>query len=261
MHFGDGIIRTPTKADRREVFEVAPCGIPACMSCTDIYDDSKLDRDRRSTFIQHTNLLGYSTIKNATDDQLELLPFRLYGYVLQDHEWHALNVNSVSELQEDTNQLQSTKTAFENLVLPHAHKVTIQALVKNQTRSFSQVSRIDRARSEINLGSDVSMDLVRGKGRGLIILLHGVPGVGKTSTAECVAAELNRPLFPVTCGDLGTDVRPVEQRLNEYFRLAQRWGCVLLLDEADVFMAKRQPGDLKRNGLVSGEPSSYMFWV
>lgn len=77
-------------------------------------------------------------------------------------------------------------------------------------------------------------------------------GVGKTSTAECVAAQLHRPLFPITCGDLGTDATTVERRLEEYFRLAQRWGCVLLLDEADVFLAKRQPSDLKRNALVSG---------
>ncbi len=174
-----------------------------------------------------------------------LLPFRLYGYALQNREWHALNINIVSELQDDTNQLQSTNTAFENLVLPSSHKQTIQALVKNQTRSFNQASRIDRARSKTSLASGVSMDLVRGKGKGLIILLHGVPGVGKTSTAECVAAELKRPLFPITCGDLGTYVNYVEKRMNEYFRLAQRCGCVLLLDEADVFMAKRQPSDLR----------------
>jgi SpoVK/Ycf46/Vps4 family AAA+-type ATPase len=43
-------------------------------------------------------------------------------------------------------------------------------------------------------------DLVRGKGKGLIILLHGVPGVGKTSTAECVAESTNRPLYSLTCG-------------------------------------------------------------
>lgn len=43
-------------------------------------------------------------------------------------------------------------------------------------------------------------DLVRGKGKGVILLLHGVPGVGKTSTAECVAEYTGRPLFALTCG-------------------------------------------------------------
>jgi SpoVK/Ycf46/Vps4 family AAA+-type ATPase len=99
----------------------------------------------------------------------------------------------------------------------------------------------------------MSMDLVRGKGKGVIILLHGVPGVGKTSTAECVAFHLGRPLFPITCGDLGVDANTVEMRLEEYFRLASQWGCVLLLDEADVFLARRSEDQLKRNALVSGK--------
>jgi SpoVK/Ycf46/Vps4 family AAA+-type ATPase len=97
------------------------------------------------------------------------------------------------------------------------------------------------------------MDLVRGKGKGVIILLHGVPEVGKTSTAECVAFHLGRPLFPITYGDLGVDANTVELRLEEYFRLASQWGCVLLLDEADVFLARRSEDQLKRNALVSGK--------
>ena len=81
----------------------------------------------------------------------------------------------------------------------------------------------------------------------------GVPGVGKTSTAECVAAQTRRPLFPITCGDIGTTPSEVEQRLEQYFNLAHKWGCVLLLDEADVYLATREKGgDLQRNSLVSG---------
>lgn len=45
-----------------------------------------------------------------------------------------------------------------------------------------------------------STSLVRGKGKGVIILVHGVPGVGKSSTAECVAEYTERPLFSITCG-------------------------------------------------------------
>ena len=77
------------------------------------------------------------------------------------------------------------------------------------------------------------MDLVRGKGKGLIILLHGAPGVGKTSTAECVADHTKRPLFPITCGDIGETAEKVEASLESSFQLAHRWGCVLLLDEAE----------------------------
>jgi SpoVK/Ycf46/Vps4 family AAA+-type ATPase len=96
-------------------------------------------------------------------------------------------------------------------------------------------------------------DVVKGTGKGLIILLHGAPGVGKTSTAECVAANAGRPLFPVTCGDLGTETaQEVEENLEKFFALARRWNYVLLLDEVDVFLSARLEGNIRQNSLVSG---------
>lgn len=94
-------------------------------------------------------------------------------------------------------------------------------------------------------------DLVLGKGKGLIILLHGAPGVGKTSTVETVADAFCKILFPITCGDLGLTAAEVESQLSEIFQLAELWDCVLLLDEADVFLARRTNTDIKRNSLVS----------
>jgi hypothetical protein len=57
-------------------------------------------------------------------------------------------------------------------------------------------------------------------------------------------------LLPI--GDLGTTAKDVESALETNFALANRWGCVLLLDEADVFLAQRTKEDFKRNGLVAG---------
>ncbi len=45
----------------------------------------------------------------------------------------------------------------------------------------------------------------------------------------------------------------MERKLEMNFRLAQAWGCVLLLDEADVFLAQRTSSDLERNAVVSGK--------
>lgn len=101
------------------------------------------------------------------------------------------------------------------------------------------------------------IDLVRGKGLGLVILLHGAPGVGKTSTVECVAESLGKPLYPITCGDLGTTPEHVEETLARTFAKTEAWDCVLLLDEADVFLAQRTRTDLNRNAIVSGMSSVY----
>lgn len=43
----------------------------------------------------------------------------------------------------------------------------------------------------------------------------------------------------------------VEKNLVYNFTLAHKWGCVLLLDEADVFLAKRSKADLRRNAVTS----------
>jgi hypothetical protein len=43
----------------------------------------------------------------------------------------------------------------------------------------------------------------------------------------------------------------VEKKLEEAFQLAQLWNCVLLLDEADIFLAQRNENDIARNAMVS----------
>lgn len=53
-------------------------------------------------------------------------------------------------------------------------------------------------------------DLIAGKGQGLLILLHGGPGTGKTLTAESIAEAQEKPLYRVTCGDIGTEPESVE---------------------------------------------------
>ena len=54
-------------------------------------------------------------------------------------------------------------------------------------------------------------------------------------------------------GDLGLTPGEVERSLKEIFRYAQLWGCVLLLDECDIFLSQRTKHDIKRNSLVSGK--------
>jgi SpoVK/Ycf46/Vps4 family AAA+-type ATPase len=94
-------------------------------------------------------------------------------------------------------------------------------------------------------------DLVPGKGNGLIALLHGPPGVGKTLTAESVAILTGKPLYSISMSDLGMTPAIVEVNLQKVFDLAVHWQAVLLFDEADVFLESRSLQDLKRNGLVS----------
>jgi AAA+ superfamily predicted ATPase len=94
-------------------------------------------------------------------------------------------------------------------------------------------------------------DVIQGKGKGLVAVLHGPPGTGKTLTAEGISELLKCPLYMVSAGELGTDPRTLEQELQKILDIAHAWGAVLLLDEADVFLEKRTIQDIHRNALVS----------
>lgn len=43
----------------------------------------------------------------------------------------------------------------------------------------------------------------------------------------------------------------MESALNYFLKLGERFGALVLLDEADVYLERRQTRDLRRNGLVS----------
>lgn len=152
---------------------------------------------------------------------------------------------TVDEVRDIKRTDEERMRGFNDLVIPVNYRQLLLALVENHARGSANIQGLETSTSG-------HMDLVAGKGNGLIILLHGPPGAGKTSTAETIAAYTKRPLYSITCGDIGTVPDDIESSLENHFRLANKWGCVLLLDEADVFMAKRDWHSMERNAAVSG---------
>ncbi|OQE47389.1 hypothetical protein PENCOP_c001G05768 [Penicillium coprophilum] len=155
-----------------------------------------------------------------------LMPPRVTGFNLRRKKWFDLSVDRISHVEWN-------KDAFESLAIDSKSRDLIEALVTNYVEP------------------EYSADLIAGKGNGLILLLHGGPGTGKTLTAESVAEIAERPLYRVTCGDVGTKPEEVEKYLESVLRLGKIWNCVVLLDEADVFLEQRGLEDLNRNALVS----------
>ncbi|KAK8024477.1 P-loop containing nucleoside triphosphate hydrolase [Apiospora rasikravindrae] len=127
----------------------------------------------------------------------------------------------------------SRKWAIKLLVMPEERKMTIQALVKQ----YNTASLQDGGPQHKQWGADY----IESKGEGQIFLLHGGPGVGKSL-----------PLLSLNVGDIGTSEDKVEDRLSYWFSLAEKWGAVMLIDEADVYLERRTVSDLRRNGIVSG---------
>ncbi|KAI0885474.1 P-loop containing nucleoside triphosphate hydrolase protein [Annulohypoxylon maeteangense] len=215
------------------------CGNAGCCGNDIIYNDFEIDQNDREHFKKQRNpaleMVGYDTA--LTTDQMVLLPPKVFGFVLRTRRWATFDINLIEDVH--------YTDGWENLVIDPTMKNTVLALVENHQKS-------NTLGAPSTDGALSGVDLVQGKGKGLIILLHGEPGVGKTSTAECVADHTQRPLFPVTCGDIGDDALKVETNLERNFQLAHKWGCVLLLDEADIFLARRTANtDIARNAIVS----------
>ncbi|XP_044717467.1 ATPase family associated with various cellular activities (AAA) domain-containing protein [Hirsutella rhossiliensis] len=152
----------------------------------------------------------------------------VFGFSFSEKQWLELSVSAVEDITWN-------EKAWESLVLEPETKDLIQALV--QSRKYHPTQTID--------------DVIQGKGKGLVTVLHGPPGTGKTLTAEGISELLKCPLYMASAGELGTDSRYLEAELQKILDICHAWGAILLLDEADVFLEKRNMQDIHRNALVS----------
>ncbi|KAJ4322672.1 hypothetical protein N0V84_004697 [Fusarium piperis] len=143
---------------------------------------------------------------NSESDQL-LCPARIPGFSLRHRRWGWFLIDEAY-----LTDIEWKADPFQYLVMEESRKKVIEHLVKGH----------------MNGGGYDFDDLVAGKGRGLIILLRGAPGLGKTLMAE--------------------------KTLQRVFELGKRWQAILLLDEADALMCPRKTGAIEMNSIVAGMP-------
>ncbi|KAF5533765.1 TOB3 (member of AAA-ATPase family) [Fusarium mexicanum] len=167
-------------------------------------------------------------IVDFTDEDYLIASPVVLGFSFSEKQWLEFAVSCVNEIKWN-------EKAWDSLVLEDGTKDLIKALVKS--RKYHAANTID--------------DVIQGKGKGLVTVLHGPPGTGKTLTAEGIGELLQCPLYMVSAGELGTDSRFLEAELQKILDICHAWGAILLLDEADVFLEKRNMHDIHRNALVS----------
>ncbi|KAK2000984.1 ATPase [Colletotrichum falcatum] len=170
----------------------------------------------------------------ARGDDLVFMSPLIEGFALKNKAWLAFYV-------EDIAPIAWNDTAYDHLVYDEQQKDLVLSFVENHGRASGGGGG----------GGAVEDDVIAGKGQGLIVLLSGPPGTGKTLTAEAVADRTHRPLFHLQAEDLGVDPSTLGARVKRALGMAAEWDAVVLLDEADVFMAERSPSDVARNELVS----------
>ncbi|KAF2469258.1 uncharacterized protein BDR25DRAFT_356505 [Lindgomyces ingoldianus] len=161
------------------------------------YDECRCGTCTHNTALnrnQRRDFDDYSRSKSFTDEQYLFCPLCVLGYHIDTQTWIELEVDQVVNISQP-------------------------GLVQSHTSGTGKQPMME--------------DIVSGKGKGLVILLHGPPRVGKTSTAESVA--------------------PTSNNLESLFKLAARWRAVLLLEEDICFRESRSShtSDLTHNALVS----------
>jgi hypothetical protein len=145
-----------------------------------IGDSVKMERSRKRAMGQMTFAESDGTtpkFEKLSDEDAMLTNATVRGYSFSLKRFLEFFVEDLSDIEWNT-------SCFEDLVLDTAVKRTVQALVTSHAQK-----------------RDSFDDIVKGKGMGLVCVLHGPPGVGKTLTAECVAELVKRPLYMVSSGD------------------------------------------------------------
>lgn len=175
------------------------------------------------------NLAVYQSLdRNKLDeDQLAICTPIVFGYCFGVKQWGGFAIDRVQDVDWQND-------AFQQLVLSQSRKTMVHSLVRQHKKRKAAFD-----------------DVVQGKGRGLIGLLSGKPGSGKTLTAESISQLTRQPLYTVSAGELGEKPQEVDEKLTMILALAVTWDAVVLLDEADVFLQTRDDNNITRNALVS----------
>lgn len=160
----------------------------------------------------------------SNDEDVIALPIHPWVTIfdLSLHQYAQIHIADLEPYPFDT-------ALHEKLVLPDDTAELIDALVVN--------------------ADSVMEDIIKGKTGGTIVICTGEPGTGKTLTAEVMSEVAKRALYRVDCSQLGTSVDDIEKNLGIVLKRATRWGAVLLIDEADVYIRARGD-DIQQNAIV-----------
>lgn len=116
------------------------------------------------------------------------------------------------------------------------NQLILQEGVKDKVKTV--ISRVLDHESHLAIYETLGLSNLCQKGRGSIVLLYGVPGSGKTMTAEAFSEHYERPLIRIEANDMGNP-STIRDNLVEAFRRAKKYNAMLLIDEVDVFIRKR----------------------
>jgi hypothetical protein len=168
------------------------------------------------------NDLEYNSDSSSDNSFTNHLPY-VRVFSLLRKKYFFVHIDDLKEYKYDQN-------AIDKLVLPEENKYVLNKLFSINSKNIHQ-------------------DLVANKGGGLIILAEGESGTGKTSTAEVYAELKGKPLYVLQVEELGTSSNSLESNLAKILNRIQKWNAILLFDEVDIFLSKRNE-NLEKSAIV-----------
>lgn len=182
------------------------------------------------------------------------------AFSLTTKQWGHVLVDGLDDIKRD-------ESAWNQLELPNRTKEILMAMATSALRGKNKVSSQMNSKlleSSENLHEESLhvikrlqsnpryklQDVIDGKSGGNLFLLYGAPGTGKTLSVEALSSFFGRPLYSISFAELGSNVSELEERLTDILMLAAHWGALVLLDEGDALVERREKGQFLINSMT-----------
>jgi len=163
--------------------------------------------------------------KTISDDGVITTVPTVPVYSLDHKRWGDVPVVQLSPIIFD-------ETAFSRTVLPDDYKVLLKKIAFNYKKNKC-------------------MDFVGTHKKGVVLALFGSPGSGKSLSIKGLAELTKSPIYSVGASDIGTNAAQIDKSLNNIFNLVSRWDGIVLIDEADAFMERRERKNIEQTACAS----------
>ncbi len=143
---------------------------------------------------------------------------------------------------------------------PIVPRYTLDDIILSPQAHAQVRSIIDRVRNSYQVNVTWGFGRRLAYGKGLVALLYGAPGTGKTMCAQVLANELHLELFKVDLSALVSKyIGETEKNLSDVFRSAQRSNAILFFDEADALFSQRSSEMTGANDKYANMETSHLL--
>lgn len=143
------------------------------------------------------------------EDDIALLPRFMPGFDLERKSWGLFDIDEVEAIK-------FNESAWKHIVLDESSKNVIEGVVG--AFDFREEAVTDEEQT------------------GLVILLHGPTGTGKTATVEAIAEHFKRPLYSLSVYSLPLDTILLVDTLTSRLDAARSWNAIVLIEAGDILM-------------------------